>query len=206
MHQAEVEAGLLGQRQALEREEVGGVVPVARHRQVHPVQRSAQARRDAVGHGRQAGGVGGLHEVPVSEVAVAEVVAQGNAGGHGLAQPDHALDDPGQQPVGVVLAEPRREHALLQGELHRAVPLHRQPVGRDGRGDLGQLGQQACLVGALQFRLVHGGERGHHGDRRGQADLEPGMRGDHAFGLEAGEDRPGLQRGAGIAQVPEHHA
>lgn len=165
-----------------------------------PVQRPVQRRRERVRHLDELARVVRNGEVPVIVVAVAEMEAQLDIGGHAAADPQEPLEN-----AGAGSLEPGGADALEDRELQPRVPLQRQLVVRHGGEDLVELAQHLRLVDRLDLRLVlRIDERAHRRQRRRQRDLEAHVRRDHPVALELREDRERRQRRVGKAEVAEH--
>src|SRR5439155_1067220 len=121
--EAEIELGLRPQPQPGQRRVVRVVGAIARHGQVDPGQRAAEARGERVGDLHEPGGVAGLREVTVLDVAVAEVIAELDVGRHLAREPEQALED-----AALDVVEPHGKDALEHPELEVGVPLDRELV------------------------------------------------------------------------------
>jgi hypothetical protein len=118
MDQAEVELGLGVQAELPQRRVVRLVEALARDGQVDPVEGAPQARRQRVGDVDQFSCIGGLLEMTVLDVTVAEVVAKLDVRRHVAGEPKQPLQDPALDVV-----EPDREDALEHPEFKVRVPL-----------------------------------------------------------------------------------
>ena len=195
----QIELGLRPQAQLGQRRVVPLVVAIARHRQVNPVERAAQAGRQRVGDLHEAAGVGGLLEVAVLHVAVAEVIAELDVGRYVARYSQQPLED-----AALDVGEPHREHAFQHRELEVGVPLDRELVVRHLAQHERQLFQQPRLVRRLQRGLVLGhDERADRRQRGGQAHLEAAGRRHLAVALEPREDAIRRQRRVRVAERGE---
>ena len=157
--------------------------------------RPPDAGNDGVGHLDQDAGVLGLHQMLVGRAAVAQVVAELDAGRHRVADGGEHVDGLGAEVdrALVVVALPG-QHFLAH------VPLQSDAVVGHGAGDPAHLADEM-----LRQRRQQAGAVGRHdvvvgrGDRRRQADLELDLGRDRAQLLKAIEDRPRLDGHVGIA-------
>ena len=198
MEQPEVQPRLGAERELGQGLEEPQVDAVARDREMDPVEGTAEAERERVGHVDERLGV--VRPVSVVRlVTVTEVVPELHARWDAPTQAHQPLDD-----ARSWVTEPHGHDFVEHRELEVRVPLDRELVVRDGVEDPGQFVEHPLLVERLDAGLVL--RRDECGDRRqwrGQRDLEPAMRGDLPVPLAASEDAVRRDRGLGIAQVVE---
>ncbi len=185
-HDAEEDPGV-ARLQVGQRPEEAAVLAaqVARAGQVQPVDRSARMRDREVGHPHQQRHVARLVHRPFGERPVAQVVADQDLLRD---QPGQPGDRPGE-PLPGTFRHPG-EHALQVLRLVGQVPLDRQLVRRDGRGQPGQLAGHQVLVGPGRDRVVGGDvglEAAQRAGRERQADLEAQPGRDHPVGAQRAE-------------------
>lgn len=217
MHQPQIYLRI-PQLQAPERQEVRLVIPVLRHRHVQPIHLPAHRLEDRRRQLDDQPRVTRLREVLVPDVAVAQVQAELHVRVHGGGEDAHALDDVGEDGVGVVAAimstqktyrggqHSRRAvriiHALQRRDLARQVDLHRQvALVRHARLHAPQHLQQRRLVDRLERALPPVRHQAHDARGRRQADLEARARRDHALVPQLPELGVGGQGGGVVAGV-----
>ena len=167
---------------------------------MEPVDRPRAGRRDAVDHLGRDAQVCRVHEVLVTEVAVAEVEADLDIRGDDLGAVTQALDD-----ALLWVVEVGRIEAFPDADVLADVPLHGELVVGYGGEDLADLGVQLAQVGRLDGRsgaLLD--EHRHRRDWRRQADLKTYRRRDQALCLERREPRVGVKRRVGEADPRQH--
>jgi hypothetical protein len=120
--------------QMTQRREIGGVGTVARDRQVNPFDRSFNARAYAVGNLHKICRVFGIDKMPVSTVAVTQVIAKMDVRRNRIAELAELIKN-----SGLPISGGRRKQALPKGELKRYVPLNGQFGVGNFLGDLLQL-------------------------------------------------------------------
>ena len=196
-----MQLGLGPQTQLPQRRVVRLVGPATGHRHVDPVQRPPEARRQRIGDLHQLAGIGGLLEVPVLDVAVAEVISQLDVRGHLPGEPQQALEN-----AALDVLEPDRKDALEHCELEVGVPLHGDLVVGYLPEDRLQLGEQPLLVTALKDTLMLGNHEGaDRSQRRGQADLEATGHRHEPVTLQPCEDAIRRDRCFRVPQGLENH-
>ncbi|WP_460477909.1 hypothetical protein [Brachybacterium huguangmaarense] len=204
MHQPEVDLGHV--REIGERGHVPGVVAVDRHRHVDPRDRAVRLAEHAVRPAHHVAEVRRLDEVLLAAVAVAEVEPDLGVLGHRVDVGDEPRDHAVHR---VTLPERLRRRvapALEDRDLDGHVPLDREVPVRDRCADLGDLAEQSVGVRPLERGAVLGAhERRHHGQRRGERDLEAHTGGDRPLLAQAREDRVRGARRVGVAEPPEGH-
>ncbi|WP_242086436.1 hypothetical protein, partial [Microbacterium lacticum] len=148
-----------------------------------PRDRAGGGIRQLVRETREVRGIARFDEVPLADVAVAEVHADFDVGRHTVDR----VGRPRHQPLPHVARPPRRRPAgvgvrLDDGELDGAVPLDREVVVRHGREHTVELAIDQVAIHRLdRLPVLPREERADHRRRRRQRHLEARPGGDHAL-------------------------
>ena len=135
----------------------GRIVAIDRHRHVEVVDRACAGRGDLVDHLRRDAQVGGVHEVLVPEVAVAEVEADLDVRRDELCAVTQPLDDARLRGL-----EEGRVEALPDADVLADVPLDGELVVGDRGQDLGDLAVQLTQMRGLDGRARAGLDQHDH--------------------------------------------
>ena len=195
MDQAEIKLGARPKLQVFQRREIGVVGARLHHRHVEELDRPLDARGDGVGDLDHDAHVLRQHHVLVGRAAVAQVIAELDAGRHRVADLHQHVDR-----LGAEIDRPRLVIAFPGQHLLADVPLHGDAVVRQRLGDLAHLADEMRhqrrqqLLPVARHHVVVGRR-----DRRRDRNLEFDAGRDLAGLLHALEHPPRLDRHVGVA-------